>query len=52
MVAFVTILLFSGIFPLIEGNVTIIKRDNVFLSRKKRYLQFPMGSNFVVREKI
>lgn len=31
-----------------KENVTLFHRKNVFLSRQKRYVQWPKGSNFVV----
>ncbi|XP_060536164.1 uncharacterized protein LOC132708072 [Cylas formicarius] len=31
-----------------EANTTRIKRKNILLSRERRYLMFPKGSNFVI----
>ncbi|XP_066246003.1 uncharacterized protein [Euwallacea similis] len=42
--------LFSSIIALSaqSANVTSFQRKNVFLSRRKRYVQWPKGSNFVI----
>ncbi|CAG9815337.1 unnamed protein product [Phaedon cochleariae] len=43
---FILLSLFVSSFGL--NDVTVVNRKNVFLNRKKRYLTFPPGSNFVI----
>ncbi|KAJ8921345.1 hypothetical protein NQ315_002960 [Exocentrus adspersus] len=36
------------VIHLVEANVTRVSRENVLLSRRRRYLSFPVGSNFII----
>ncbi|XP_066138372.1 uncharacterized protein [Euwallacea fornicatus] len=47
---FTHLALFSALIALSDQsvNVTSFQRKNVFLTRRKRYVQWPKGSNFVI----
>ncbi|KAJ8921344.1 hypothetical protein NQ315_002959 [Exocentrus adspersus] len=48
MMVLCRLLIFSCVFLHVHANFTKISRKNVLLSRRKRYLTFPMGSNLVM----
>ncbi|KAG5889372.1 hypothetical protein JTB14_009165 [Gonioctena quinquepunctata] len=50
MVFLVNVILFSYCAVCFaKEDTTVVNKRNVFLSRKKRYLTFPPGSNFVIQ---
>ncbi|XP_018575981.1 uncharacterized protein LOC108914619 [Anoplophora glabripennis] len=48
MVIFLRFLVTSCLVFCIDANFTKVSRNNILLSRRKRYVAFPMGSNLVI----
>ncbi|KAL1512461.1 hypothetical protein ABEB36_002048 [Hypothenemus hampei] len=42
------LIIFVSIINISSANVTVFQRKNIFLIRRKRYVQWPKGSNFVI----